>query len=148
MTCIFCEFVSGKRKKHLNGHPFTILNETTNTISFLVIDFPATEDGHIVVIPKKHFAYVEDTPNHILHELIDHASLISKVLRKTHEGCNILLNDGKSAGQWVLHVHFHIIPRDKGDNIKIEVWKRKKISKADFLKLNDGVKKALIKYKD
>ena len=72
---------------------------------------------------------------------------MSKTLRQTHQGCNILLNDGKKAGQKVFHAHFHIIPRDKGDRVKIEKWKRKKMSKADFLKLNDRIKKTLLRYK-
>ena len=110
-------------------------------------DIPATEDGHLLVIPKKHFTYIEDLPKRILHELIEHVSIFSKVLRKTHQGCNILVNDGKSAGQHILHTHFHVIPRDKGDNIKIDVWKRKKMTKSEFIKLNKKIKNALLKYK-
>ena len=120
MKCLFCDFVSGKRKNHSTGHLFEAINKTKNTMLFMAIDIPATEDGHLLVIPKKHFRYMEDLPKDILHELIDHAILVSKALRKTHQGCNILINDGKSAGQWVMHTHFHIIPRDKGDKIKIE----------------------------
>ncbi len=148
MHCLFCDLVSGKRKSHPNGYPFTVINETPNTISFMAIDIPATEDGHLLVIPKNHFTYVEDLPKYILHELIDHVSLIIRVLRKTHQGCNILLNDGKSAGQHILHAHFHVIPRDKGDKIKIDVWKRKRIGKQDFIKLNAKIRNALAKYKD
>ena len=68
MDCIFCEFVSGKRKIHRSGYPFITINETQNTISFMAIDIPATEDGHLLVIPKIHFTYIEDLPNSILHE--------------------------------------------------------------------------------
>jgi len=112
----------------------------------MAIDIPATEDGHLLVIPKKHFTYIEDLPKNILHELADHAALISKVLRKTHQGCNILINDGASAGQHIMHVHFHVIPRDKGDNIKIEVWKRRRMSKQNFIKLNDRIRIALHRF--
>lgn len=145
MNCLFCDFVNGKRKSHPSGYPFTVINETRNTISFMAIDIPATEDGHLLVIPKNHFTYVEDLPKYILHELIDQVSLITRVLRKIHQGCNILLNDGKSAGQHILHAHFHVIPRDKGDKIKIDVWKRKKINKYGFMKLNKKIK-SLVKY--
>ena len=147
MNCLFCDFISGKRKNHPSGYPFAAINETKNTICFMAKDIPATEDGHLLVIPKKHFRFIEDLQKHILHELIDHVSLVSKVLRKTHQGCNILLNDGKSAGQHILHVHFHVIPRDKGDKVKIDVWKRKKLSKSEFIKLNEKIKNNLIKYK-
>ena len=143
MDCIFCEFVSGKRKIHRSGYPFIAINETQNTISFMAIDIPATEDGHLLVIPKFHYRYIGDLPKSVLHELIEHVSVVSKALRKTHQGCNILLNEGKSAGQIVLHAHFHIIPRDEGDNIKIELWKRKKMSKSEFRRLNNRIKKLI-----
>lgn len=142
MACIFCGFVSGKRKIQSKKYniPFIPLNKTKNTLSFLSIDFPEKEDGHVLVITKKHFANLEDIPKRILHELIEQVCLILKVLRKTHGGCNVLLNDGKSADQSVFHAHFHIIPRDKADNIKIEVWKRKKISLAKFKEINSYIK--------
>lgn len=145
MNCLFCDFISGKRKNHPSGYPFAAINETQNTVCFMAIDIPATEDGHLLIIPKNHFTYIGDVPKEILHELIDQVSLITRVLRKTHQGCNILLNDGKSAGQHILHAHFHVIPRDKGDKIKIDVWKRKKINKYGFMKLNKKIK-SLIKY--
>ena len=144
MACLFCEFISGKRKNHPRGYLFVAVNETKNTICFMAKDIPAAEDGHLLVIPKRHFMYIENVPKNILHELIEHISLIARVLRKKHQGCNILLNDGKSAGQHILHVHFHIIPRDKGDSIKIDVWKRKKMTKSEFMKLNEKIK-SLIK---
>lgn len=139
MKCLFCEFASGKRKNHITGQPFELLSRAKNTISFMAIDISATEDGHLLVVPKKHFIYIEDLPKNILHELIDHVTLVSKALKKTHDGCNILINDGKSAGQNIMHTHFHIIPRDKGDKIRIEVWKRKKMNKRDFMKLNNKI---------
>ena len=33
------------------------------------------------------------------------------------EGCNILVNQGKAAGQVVPHVHWHIIPRAASDGL-------------------------------
>jgi len=136
MSCIFCDFVSGKRKKQVNGLPFLALHETENTISFLSMNFPEKEDGHVLVIPKKHYKYVEDIPKYIHHELTDHLIKLVKAIRKTHEGCNILLNDGKSAGQTVFHSHYHIVPRDMKDGIEIEVWKNRRVSEKEFRKIN------------
>jgi len=141
MSCVFCQFITGKRKiQGKKRFPFLILNETKNTLSFLSMDFPDKEDGHILVIPKNHFSNLEDIPKKILHELMDHVIVIINVLRKKHGGCNVLLNDGKTAEQTIFHAHFHIVPRDKGDKIKIELWKRKNLSVKDFKKLYDSIK--------
>jgi len=130
---------------HRGDYPFLILNKTKNTLSFLSINFPQKEDGHVLVIPKKHFKNLEDCPKKILHELIEHSTLIAKTLRKTHQGCTFFLRDGKGARQTVFHTHFHIIPRDKGDEIKMEIWKKKKMSKEKFIKLHEKIKKSLKK---
>jgi len=140
MVCIFCEFISGKRKKHVNGMPFRILHKTQHSLAFLSVDFPATENGHTIVIPKKHFKSLEDIPNHILSNLVKEIKFVSKVLRQTNEGTNVLLNNGISAGQKIPHVHCHIIPRNKGDNIDLEYFKRKKMSLMDFTRLHNKLK--------
>ena len=138
--CIFCDFVSGKWKQHRNKFKFEILNETKHTISFLSIDFPSPKREHILIIPKKHYENLEDCPKTVLHDLIEHISLTSKVLRCENQGCNILLNDGRSAEQTVMHTHFHVVPRNKGDKIEIELWKRTNISGANFRKINLKIK--------
>ncbi|MBI1936246.1 HIT family protein [Candidatus Woesearchaeota archaeon] len=136
MGCVFCGFASGKRKANKNRYPFIPIHKSKNIMSFLSIDFPAHEDGHTVIIPRKHFRYVEHIPKNILNELAGHAALISKMIRKSHKGCNILVNNGKCAGQYINHAHFHVIPRDPNDGIKIGRWKRKEISRKRFESLS------------
>jgi len=143
--CIFCDFVSGKWKKHRNKYRFEVLHETDRTISFLSIDFPNPAKEHILIIPKEHCVNLEDCPKKTLHELIEHASLASKAIRLEHEGCNILLNDGRSAEQTIIHTHFHLVPRDNGDNIEIELWDRTNISQKEYTKLNKKVKQSFKK---
>lgn len=130
--CLFCEFVKGEKTINKDGSNFIILNETEHTISFLSTDYPAHEDGHMLIIPKEHYESLEAVPNDILHDLIEHVSLAAKVTKKNHEACNILLNNGHVAGQVVMHVHFHVVPRDKEDNIAIEVWKERYMPKGEY----------------
>ncbi len=143
--CIFCDFVSGKWKKHRNKFVFEVLHETKNTISFHSIDFPSPKKEHVLVIPKKHYVNLEDCPKNILHELIDHVALISCALRMENDGANILLNDGRSAEQSVMHTHFHVVPRNKGDKIEIELWKRVEVSGKKFHQINNKIKKLIRK---
>lgn len=137
--CVFCNFVTGETE-HRNGYPFIPTYETENTISFLSIDFPASEDGHLLVIPKEHYKNVEDIPTGTMHELSDHVALACKVTRENHAGCNVLLNDGEAAGQYVMHAHFHIVPRDPEDDIDIEIWDEKQMSEDAFRELSHRIK--------
>ena len=125
MQCIFCQFVDGERKTHSDGLPFKIIHRKEHTISFLSNAVPEKQDGQILVIPIRHYCNIGEVPQYILKELMTHTILIVNILRKNHEGCNILLNEGKSASQTIPHTHFHIIPRDRGDKIRIESYKKR-----------------------
>ena len=134
--CVFCNFLKSGAK-HSNGFPFLPIHETKHSISFLSVDFPDKEDGHTLVIPKIHGRAIYDLPKAVQHDLMEHVALMSRILRKRHGGCNILLNDGKHAGQTVMHAHFHLVPRDEGDKIKIEVWRRKEMEEESFQYLTE-----------
>ena len=145
MKCAFCNMLSGEKSHRGKNFPFLVSHETRSTVSFLSIDFPAHEDGHTLVIPKKHFTSIVDIPKKILNELIEHSQKLVKIIRKNHSGANILVNEGKFADQTVFHTHFHIIPRDRGDLIKIHRWKEKKMSKEKFLEIHEKMKRELNK---
>ncbi|MEW9674261.1 HIT family protein [Ammoniphilus sp. 3BR4] len=75
------------------------------------------QKGHLLIVPKRHAeTYFDATPEEILaiHQLIrqgkemmDHAY--------HPDGYNIGVNVGEYGGQTVMHLHFHLIPRYKGD---------------------------------
>lgn len=136
--CVFCDFVE-ERVRHKNGYPFIPTYETRETVSFLSIDFPADEDGHLLVIPKDHYQNLEDIPAHILHELSEHVAKACAVTRETHDACNVLLNNGREAGQAVMHTHFHIVPRNTEDEIEIEVWEEKDMSQERFREVSEAL---------
>ncbi len=148
MSCLFCEFVNGNTDRHANGYPFRPVYETKNTLAFLSIDFPATEDGHVLIIPKPHAQYLNQLPVAVQHELIETVSLATTALQKTHDACNVLLNNGEAAGQYIHHVHFHIVPRDPNDNIAIEVWEPKTVSTEQFNQLCFSLQEAFASAED
>jgi diadenosine tetraphosphate (Ap4A) HIT family hydrolase len=78
--------------------------------------FPVTE-GHTLVIPKRHAVSLFDlSPEEqaALWRLV--AEVRSQLLEKFQPaGFNVGLNDGRVAGQTVMHAHVHVIPRYAGD---------------------------------
>lgn len=146
--CKFCGFLKGEVKSHNSGYPFEILHETQYSVSFLSEDVPMNKDAHILVIPKGHFCVLEDVPEDVLSDVINHVKLSAQVLKRTHGACNVLQNDGKSAGQCIFHVHFHIIPRDKGDGIEIELWEKGKFPLEKFNEASEKIKKVFEELKN
>jgi protein-tyrosine phosphatase len=138
---IFADFVAGRVRDHGDGLPFIPLHKTKHSIAFMSVNIPSTEDGHIIVIPKKRYSRLEDIPKVVRQDLMEAVATIGRAVMKTHEGYNVLLNNGHSAGQYIFHTHFHVIPRRHDDKIRIEVWKDKKMTKKEFLKLNEAFRK-------
>ena len=79
-------------------------------------NYPVNE-GHLLIIRKRHVADYFDTTQEeklAIMALVEEAqSKLSKNF--SPDGFNIGINVGQAAGQTVMHMHLHIIPRYKGD---------------------------------
>ena len=110
MSCIFCEILNG-------DIPSNKVFENDNFIAILDA-FPANE-GHTLVIPKKHFENIFEIDEEVLKEGYAIAKRIASSIKKSLniENINILQNNGVLAGQTVNHFHIHVIPRLENDTI-------------------------------
>ena len=73
--------------------------------------------GHSLIIPKRHvgsFFEASAEEKNALLDLLDKVQADAKA-EFFPDGFNIGINDGVAAGQTVLHLHIHLIPRFKGD---------------------------------
>eukprot|EP01104_Vermistella_antarctica_P009068 TRINITY_DN2315_c0_g1_i4.p2 TRINITY_DN2315_c0_g1~~TRINITY_DN2315_c0_g1_i4.p2 ORF type:complete len:160 (+),score=29.68 TRINITY_DN2315_c0_g1_i4:37-480(+) len=91
--------------------------ETEHCIAILDA-FPMVK-GHSLLIPKKHYREVQDMPADEAAAVFKELPRLSKAVQAATgcEGINIISNNGSVAGQMVFHVHFHVIPREEGDNL-------------------------------
>ena len=104
MSCIFCEYYIMKN--------YILENE----LAFAIYDKYPVSKGHVLVIPKRHYAsYFDATPEELtaINELIIQIKEILDELKP--DGYNIGINVGEAAGQTVFHLHIHVIPRYTGD---------------------------------
>ncbi|HPM85719.1 MAG: HIT family protein [Candidatus ainarchaeum sp.] len=117
--CLFCKFV----RKEI---PCKIVFENSKVMAFLDINPAGKLSGHTLIIPKKHFAQLEEIEDSYLEEIIKTAKRLSKAIRKTSgaEGINLIQNNGKVAGQVIMHAHFHLIPRKHADGIRLNENRR------------------------
>jgi histidine triad (HIT) family protein len=106
MDCIFCKIVDGTilAKK---------LYETSNSLAFLDA-FPLVR-GHTLVIPKNHYAKVQDMSESDSKDLFETVKIISKKLEPISLSSLIAIHNGKESGQEIPHVHVHIVPRKSSD---------------------------------
>ena len=108
-NCIFCKIVAGEI-------PAERIWEDEEFMAFA--DIKPAGEGHTLVVPKKHFNTLMDLNESVSNKYIDAIKKTGEILMKKYnaDGFNSVLNNGEAAGQIVHHVHFHILPRKKGDN--------------------------------
>jgi diadenosine tetraphosphate (Ap4A) HIT family hydrolase len=73
--------------------------------------------GHTLIIPKRHFASFFDATEEELSALLGALRSAKDRLDRDHspDGYNVGINQGLAAGQTVMHLHIHLIPRYQGD---------------------------------
>ncbi len=110
--CIFCKIA----RKEIKAE---IIEESDNFLAFP--DAKPLAAGHTLIIPKKHFVNLVDIPSVLGNELLDIIKkVIEKKIKSGSDGFNVFTNVGEAAGQIVKHLHYHIVPRKKSDNLKIK----------------------------
>lgn len=132
--CIFCKIIAGEI-------PAAKVYEDEYVISFLDI-MPANE-GHCLVIPKKHRASLLDLSDTEIEKVMKAVKKVAKAVSLSvgNGSYNIVMNNGKEAGQVVPHAHIHIIPRFGRDMQKIS-WKPGKYKDGEM----DEVKENIMKF--
>ena len=105
MNCIFCKIANGEIPS------YTVYEDD---IVRCFLDINPDSDGHMLIIPKKHFTDLDD----IDLDTLNHINKISKKMKKLLEeklhceGISLLQNNGFV--QEVKHYHLHLKPYYKG----------------------------------
>jgi len=105
VSCPFCE--PAPDRVALDGPLVRVLRDL----------YPVTS-GHLLIVPHRHVARWSDATPAEQAALLDHvevARALATVLDPSIDGFNIGWNDGVAAGQTVMHLHVHVIPRRSGD---------------------------------
>jgi histidine triad (HIT) family protein len=107
--CIFCKIVAGEI-------PSCRVYEDEYTLAFM--DIAPIVKGHTLVIPRKHYDPLVETPTDILAACMKTVRIVMKAqMQSLHiDGANVHQANGAAAGQVVPHLHFHVIPRFENDN--------------------------------
>ena len=111
-NCIFCKLAN-------KDIPTNIIYED-DRFTVILDASPATK-GHALILPKNHAANIYELPDEDASSVFVLAKkLATKMTKILHcDGFNIVQNNGEAAGQTVMHLHFHIIPRYKNDSVNI-----------------------------
>lgn len=136
-NCIFCKIIKGEIPCHK-------VYEDEQVLAFL--DVGPLSEGHTLVIPKGHCKTVDQLPEETAAAIGRCLPSLSRAILQATGSTdwNLLQNNGEPAGQEVLHVHFHLIPRvngtdfqepTKGHGLPKRAWPAVEIDHAEAEKL-------------
>ena len=112
-NCIFCKINKGEIPS------YTLYED--ELVRVILDIFPEAE-GHLLIIPKDHCENIFDAPDEILERINVVAKKMALILQAKlgAPSLNVINSSGADAGQEVFHLHYHLVPRFKDDNLNLK----------------------------
>ena len=111
-NCTFCDIVQGAAE-------VSMCYEDDTAMAFM--DIQPVNAGHVLVVPKVHYALMSDVPRDVGRHIYEVAMKLVPVIQEVAgtADINMLVSSGKAAGQDVFHYHMHLIPRRPDDGFDV-----------------------------
>lgn len=113
--CVFCQIAAG------NTHS-SLVYQDESVIAFL--DKSPLKLGHTLLIPKTHVSTVFDLNDELGAQLFRAVRLVGYAVKEGCDAEGLFVAMNNVISQSVPHVHFHLVPRKKGDPMKGFFWPR------------------------
>jgi len=113
--CVFCDIAAGRV-------PADIVLEDAEVIAFL--DARPVFKGHVLVAPRLHVATLPDLPAAALGPFFLRVQRISAAMPAALSCQGTFVAANNVVSQSVPHLHFHVVPRTKGDGLRGFFWPR------------------------
>lgn len=110
--CIFCKIINGEiptRKVY------------EDDLVIVIMDTDPSQNGHMLVIPKKHYVDFTELDNDILLHINDVAKKMTKLIYEKLNADGIRLVNNYGLYQVVKHYHLHIIPAYKNKQELLDI---------------------------
>ncbi|MCR6483818.1 HIT family protein [Amycolatopsis sp. OK19-0408] len=116
--CVFCAIAAGDA-------PASFVHEDDEFVG--IVDLRPVTTGHLLVLPRAHHEDLAALPPEAGARMFTIAQRLAAAVRRTDlrcDGINLFLADGRAAGQEILHVHLHVIPRHPQDGFVLDAdWR-------------------------
>ena len=113
--CVFCDIAAGRIPAH-------VVLEDPEVIAFL--DARPVFKGHVLVAPRLHVATLPDLPVDAIGPYFLRVQRISAAMPAALGCQGTFVAANNVVSQSVPHLHFHVVPRTKGDGLRGFFWPR------------------------
>ena len=134
--CVFCAITAGTAEA-------SVVHRDELVIAFM--DIRPVTPGHLLVVPIEHAVGLADVARRAAARMFEVGRELALDVRRSGvraDGVNLFLADGEAAGQEVLHVHLHVIPRFEGDGLRVDAaaWRGRQPTRGDL----DRIARAIV----
>jgi histidine triad (HIT) family protein len=120
--CVFCDIAAGRVPAH-------VVLEDAEVIAFL--DARPVFKGHVLVAPRQHVATLPDLAADGVGPFFLRVQRISAVMPEALGCQGTFVAANNVVSQSVPHLHFHVVPRTKGDGLRGFFWPRLRYESED-----------------
>jgi histidine triad (HIT) family protein len=113
--CIFCDVIAGIIPAHV------VLSDEV-VVAFL--DSRPVFKGHVLVAPREHVRTLADLPAATVGPYFTRVQRVSAVMPAALGCQGTFVAANNVVSQSVPHLHFHVVPRTKGDGLRGFFWPR------------------------
>jgi histidine triad (HIT) family protein len=99
--------------------PKVVVYEDANTLAFM--DIMPSVEGHVLVIPKESAESILDLSPEGAAAVMATTQKVARAVKNALDvpGVMLVQLNGVAAGQSVPHIHFHVLPRQEGLDMKL-----------------------------
>ncbi len=95
-----------------------------DSISLAFLDIRPLFPGHVLLIPKEHYATLADLPADLIGSFFRNVQLVANGVERGMEAEGTFIAINNRVSQSVPHLHVHIVPRRKKDGLRGFFWPR------------------------
>lgn len=116
LDCAFCRIAAGEIDA-------SVVHADEDVVAFL--DARPLQPGHTLVIPRRHVEVLGELPDELVMPLMRLVRAASRAMESAlaAQGSFVAVNNRVS--QSVPHLHWHVVPRSKGDGLRGFFWPRR-----------------------
>jgi len=134
--CPFCEIVAGRAAAD-------VVAEDAETVAFL--DHSPLLAGHVLLVPRAHIKTLPEADDATLQALALRLRDLTAALPKALGADGTFVAQNNVVSQSVAHLHFHVVPRWRGDRLFSHnlSWRRIRYRKGEAERIAAAIRDAL-----
>ena len=119
MDCVFCSIVAG-------DVPADVVLDEPDLVGFL--DRRPVFKGHVLLVPRIHVDTLPDLPRELLPTLMGAVQRTAAAMPVGLGSQGSFVAANNVVSQSVPHLHWHVVPRTRGDGLRGFFWPRTRYS--------------------